>query len=274
MGHSRSATFVVIALLLVVLGGLGLGGRTWFPEIASVHGPGMQRMLDFTLLASATFFVLGHLALVYLIVRAVRRPGAAAEHPRRQWLVALVPSLLMALVAEGGVIALGLPVFSQYYGRAPADAMQVDVTGRQFFWAAHYPGPDGTSGPTRPELITAENPLGLDPVVPSSADDRVVLNELAVPLGRATRVTLRSTDVIHSFFVREMRVKQDAMPGMAIPIWFEPTKTGDYEIACNQICGLGHYRMKATLHVLKPADFEAWVLEQAPFVASNTVETR
>jgi len=264
----------VIALLLVVLGGLWLGGRTWYPEIASVHGPGMQRMLDFTLAASAGFFVLGHLALVYLLVRAARRPGRAGEHPRRQWLVALVPALLMALVAEGGVVVLGLPVFGQYYGPAPADALRLEVTGRQFFWVSHYAGPDGVAGPTRPELITTENPLGLDPAVPSSADDRVVLNELAVPLGRATRVTLRSTDVIHSFFVRELRVKQDAVPGMAIPIWFEPTKAGDYEIACNQICGLGHYRMKGTLHVLEPADFETWVQEQAPFSAGATGETR
>ena len=90
-----------------------------------------------------------------------------------------------------------------------------------------------------------------------------VTNRLKQPLDRLCRE-----------FDWALRVKQDAMPGMAIPIWFEPTKTGDYEIACNQICGLGHYRMKATLHVLKPADFEAWVLEQAPFVASNTVETR
>ena len=274
MNRSASTAFVVIALLLVVLGGLWLGGRTWYPEIASVHGPGMQRMLDFTLAASAGFFVLGHLALVYLLVRAARRPGRAGEHPRRQWLVALVPALLMALVAEGGVVVLGLPVFGQYYGPAPADALRLEVTGRQFFWVSHYAGPDGTAGPTRPELITTENPLGLDPAVPSSADDRVVLNELAVPLGRATRVTLRSTDVIHSFFVRELRVKQDAVPGMAIPIWFEPTKAGDYEIACNQICGLGHYRMKGTLHVLEPADFETWVQEQAPFSAGATGETR
>jgi cytochrome c oxidase subunit 2 len=259
---------VVIALLLVVLGGLGLGARPWYPEIVSVHGPGMQRMLDFTLLASAGFFVLGHLALVYLLVRAFRHPGKAGEHPRRQWMVALVPAVLMALVAEGGVIALGLPVFGQYYGAAPADALRVDLTGRLFFWASHYPGPDGVPGPTRPELITTENALGLDPAVPSSADDRVVLNELAVPLGRAARVTLHSTDVIHSFFVRELRVKQDAVPGMAIPIWFVPTKAGDYEIACNQICGLGHYRMKGTLHVLEPQAFEAWVNEQPPFLES------
>jgi len=108
--------------LLVVLGGLGLGARTWYPEIASAHGPGMQRMLDFTLLASAAFFVLGHLALIYLLVRAFRHPGKAGEHPRRPWLVALIPSVLMALVAEGGVIVLGLPVFGQYYGAAPPNA--------------------------------------------------------------------------------------------------------------------------------------------------------
>jgi formate hydrogenlyase subunit 3/multisubunit Na+/H+ antiporter MnhD subunit len=151
VNRSTSTAFVVIALLLVVLGGLGLGWRNWYPEIASVHGPGMQRMLDFTLLASAGFFVLGHLALIYLLVRAFRHPGKAGEHPRRPWLVALIPSVLMALVAEGGVIALGLPVFGQYYGEAPKDALRVD-DGR---FSGSYAGPTGW-GPTWPSSSAPE----------------------------------------------------------------------------------------------------------------------
>lgn len=272
MNRPAPMAWPTVLILLAVTGvGVALGLGSWFPSIAAAHGPGVQRMLDFTLVSSAGFFVLGHLALVYLIVRAIRRPGAAGVHSRNEWLVAFVPAILMAVVAEGGVIALGLPVWAQYYGPPPADALNVEVTARQFFWAAHYPGPDGLFGRTSPELISSENPLGLA-ARPEAADDRVVLNELALPVGRPARITLRSTDVIHSFFVRELRVKQDAMPGMAIPIWFVPTRIGDYEIACNQICGLGHYRMRATLHVLEAPAFEQWVKDQESFAPNAAQE--
>jgi cytochrome c oxidase subunit 2 len=138
------------------------------------------------------------------------------------------------------------------------------VTGRQFFWVVRYPGPDGLFGRTAPDLITTENTLGLDKADGAAADDVVLLNELHLPAGRPARVLLRSTDVIHSFFVPEMRVKQNAVPGMNIAVWFTPTRPGQYEIACNQICGLGHYRMRGFLHVEERAAFEAWLREQAP----------
>jgi cytochrome c oxidase subunit 2 len=97
----------------------------------------------------------------------------------------------------------------------------------------------------------------------------VLLNEMQLPKGRPALVRLRSTDVIHSFWVPELRVKQNAVPGMGIDVWFTPTRVGRYELACNQICGLGHYRMRGVLDVSEEADFERWLAEQAPARASG-----
>jgi cytochrome c oxidase subunit 2 len=218
-------------------------------------------MLDFTLSATGAFFVAGHLVLAAIVVRGLRRSPAAGP-TREAWWVSVVPALLMALAAEGGVLALGLPVWKQYYGPPPREALTVEVTGRQFFWVVRYPGGDGVFGPTQASRISTEDPIGLDRSADSGRDDIVLLNELRLPRGKPVRLVLRSTDVIHSFWVPELRVKQNLVPGMRLEIWFTPTVNGDFEIACNQICGLGHYRMKAALHVAEEADFERWLSEQ------------
>lgn len=252
-------------LVLIAAAGLALAGLGWFPEAISAHAVGIQRMLNFTLAATGAFFVAGHLVLAWLVLRGARGRGAEPGKGRRQWLVAAVPAFFMALAAEGGVIALGLPIFGQYYGAAPADSLGIEITGRQFFWVVRYPGPDASFGRTSAGLVSTDNPLGLDARDPSARDDVVLLNNLWVPRGRPVRVTLRSLDVIHSFFVRELRLKQDSVPGMSIPVWFEADRSGDYEIACNQICGLGHYRMRGLLSVREPAEFERWLGEQEAF---------
>ncbi len=268
MPQRRAMAWSLAALMIAVLVlAAALALQPWFPPVASAHGQAVQTMLNFTLLATGTFFVVGHLVLAWLIARAVRRTAEAAGQPsgRAQWLVGFLPAFAMAVVAEGGVLVLALPVWAKYYGPAPPEAVRVEVVGRQFFWVVRYPGRDGVFGRTSPALISGENPVGLDRSDPAAMDDIVLLNELYLPVDRPARVTLRSTDVIHSFFVPELRVKQDAVPGMAIPIWFTPTRTAEYEIACNQICGLGHYRMRGLLHLLDRDAFLKWLDEQAPF---------
>jgi cytochrome c oxidase subunit 2 len=109
--------------------------------------------------------------------------------------------------------------------------------------------------------MNANNQLGLDYTDPAAADDIISLNELHAPLGKPTIVYMTSKDVIHSFFVPEFRVKQDVVPGMRVPLWFEPTKVGTYELVCAQLCGLGHYRMRGLVHVHSPEDFAAKLKE-------------
>jgi cytochrome c oxidase subunit 2 len=152
------------------------------------------------------------------------------------------------------------------------EALVVQVTAEQFAWNIHYPGPDRVFGRTDIKLLDLQsNPLGLDRSDPAAKDDVTTLNQLYLPANQPIIVRLRSKDVIHSFGVPEFRVKQDAIPGLTIPIWFVPTvttaemrtRTGNpefqYEIACAQLCGLGHYRMRGFVTVQSTEDFKKWM---------------
>jgi cytochrome c oxidase subunit 2 len=139
------------------------------------------------------------------------------------------------------------------------EAVVVRVVAEQFAWNVHYPGRDGRFGRTDPALLAADNPLGLDPRSPEGRDDVTTINEIVVPLGRPVIVQLSAKDVIHSFGVPAMRVKQDANPGMVTPVWFTPTAPGTFDVACSQLCGLGHYRMKAIVRVVTSDEFEQWL---------------
>ncbi|HEY0873767.1 MAG TPA: cytochrome c oxidase subunit II [Vicinamibacterales bacterium] len=139
------------------------------------------------------------------------------------------------------------------------EAVVVRVVAEQFAWNVHYPGRDGLFGRLDPTLLGPDNPLGLDPRSPEGRDDVATINEIVVPLGRPVIVHLSAKDVIHSFGVPAMRIKQDANPGIMTPVWFTPTALGTFDVACSQLCGLGHYRMKAILRVVAPEEFERWL---------------
>ena len=147
---------------------------------------------------------------------------------------------------------------------AKNDAVKVEVTGLQFAWYFRYPGPDGNYGRTKPELIDAsaggEAAVGMDSTDPASKDD-FVTGTMYLPVNREADLTLRAQDVIHSFFVPSMRFKQDAVPGLMIHMHFTPDKVGDYEIACAELCGLGHYKMHGILKVVSQKEFDAWTAQ-------------
>jgi cytochrome c oxidase subunit II len=151
---------------------------------------------------------------------------------------------------------------SERFRPAAPGAVQVEVTGMQFQWYFRYPGPDGKFGATNPELIDpsagGESALGLDPSDAASKDD-VVTGTMYVPVNREVEVILRAHDVIHSFFVPAMRFKQDAVPGLAIHMHFTPITTGDYEIACAELCGMGHYKMHGMLKVVSQEEYDKWL---------------
>ncbi len=126
----------------------------------------------------------------------------------------------------------------------------------------HYAGPDGKFGRTMPSLMNMNNPIGLDATDPAAADDVVTQNEIHAPLGKPVLVYLTSKDVIHSFFIPEFRMKTDAVPGLRVPLWFEPTKAGQYEIGCAQLCGIAHYAMRGDFFVLEPKAYDAWLKAQ------------
>ncbi len=168
------------------------------------------------------------------------------------------------LVVSGIVFIIVQGMLGLYFVDAPADALVIQVTGEQFSWNFHYPGPDGAFGRTDPKMITSANNIGLDRSDPPAKDDIVSVGEMHVLAGRPVKVRIRSKDVIHSFFLPNLRVKQDAVPGMAIEVWFTPNRPGAYEIACAELCGLGHYRMRGFLTIDDSQDnFNKWLQQKA-----------
>jgi cytochrome c oxidase subunit II len=218
-------------------------------------------MINYLLLTTWIMMIIGHSALAYFVWRFSRRKKVSFQlaNFKTEWKLSLIPCLIMALVAEGGVFAIGMPVWHKFFGSpAPPDALVVEVTAQQFAWNFRYPGKDGAFGRTDPKLIDDDNVIGLDPVDAASKDDVVESGLLRIPVNRPVKLRLRSRDVIHSFFLPYHRVQQDIVPGMTVDIWFTPNKTGTYEILCTQLCGMGHFRMRGVLTVLPQEEFKAW----------------
>lgn len=236
------------------------------PPVASDHGAKVDGMIRYLLITTGVVFVVGHGVLTWFVLRSCAGGGEGARRvsPRAEVLWALIPVLVMTAVAEGGVLLIGLPVWAQVYGDAPSDALHVEVVAKQFEWITRYPGKDGAFGRTDPALVSdASNPVGLDERDPSARDDIVVRGELRLPAGRPAVVRLRSHDVLHSFAVPLFRVKQDVVPGFTARAQFTARVPGRYEIACAELCGLGHYRMRGFAVVQPPEEFEAWFRGQA-----------
>ena len=141
--------------------------------------------------------------------------------------------------------------------------VQVAVVAEQYQWNFHYPGPDDDFGRTDMKFYNAQtDPLGLDPNDPDGKDDFTTINQMHLPVNRPCVVTLTSKDVVHSFTIPAMRVKQDVIPGAVIRFWFTPVKTGVYDVICSQLCGDGHYHMRGTLTVESQEDYDQWVKKQ------------
>lgn len=267
----RTSTIVESGLLGLLFAGLGVGG-VWYgsgismPELASRHGAGIDAMLNYLLLTVGALFMAGYCALAWLIWQGARRRAITSRLAGRRTELALSGGfgLFVALVAEGGVLAIGMPVWAEYFGSPPsADVLTLDVTAQQFMWNVRYPGPDGTFGRTKPTLVDdSSNPVGVDRTDPASHDDLFFQNEFTVPVNRPVRVRLHARDVIHSLFLPNFRVKQDAVPGMTPEVVFVPTRTGSYELLCAELCGLAHYRMRATFTVVTSQEFEEWLRQQ------------
>jgi cytochrome c oxidase subunit II len=227
----------------------------WFlPADASAHGPALDHQLLLNLWIALALVALAHLILLVGLL--------ARRHPAQKnlWRIEYLPLIALASLFTALTIkAERLWAASRYTG-ASLTALQIEVTGVQFAWYFRYPGPDATFGITRPQLVAPGegNPLGLDPTDPNSADDEVT-SELVLPANREVDLRLNAQDVIHGFFVPELRLKQNAVPGQTIHVHFTPTTPGTYAILCTQLCGLGHYRMNATLRILPPDEFTSWL---------------
>ena len=252
--------------LLAIVTALIFVARVWWtPELASVHGQAIDDQLILSLIISGAIFVAAHLVLGYVIWRYRDRGTGRARHSHDR------PKLEASWTIATAVLFVGLGiqgngVWANYLNeKMPPDTITIEVTAQQFAWNIRYPGTDGRFGRTDPKRIddSLGNYIGIDPTDSAGNDDIVTQNIATVPVNRAVQVILRSKDVTHSFFVPQFRLKQDAVPGLAIPIHFTATRTGEYEIACAELCGMQHYKMRGRLQVMSESDFQIWLKSRA-----------
>jgi cytochrome c oxidase subunit II len=169
-----------------------------------------------------------------------------------EWGVAGVEFLLL--------FAFSIPFWAVHQAGMPAgkNIMEVKVVAQQFAWNVRYAGPGGKFGRASARFLN-DNPMGLDPNDPDNKNNITTMNQIYLPINKTVIIRLTSKDVIHSFGVPAMRVKQDVIPGMITSTWFTPNKLGQYEIACSQLCGIGHYRMRGLINVVSQSDFDQWI---------------
>jgi cytochrome c oxidase subunit 2 len=250
-----------------------------FPALAAAHGGHIDSLIGWIHVFMLVLFVGWGGFFAYTLVRFRRSRNPVASYTAAKSKASTYSEIGVAVVE--GIILFGfaIPMWAARVDHIPpeSEALVVQVTAEQFAWNVHYAGPDGVFGRTDIKLLDLQtNPLGLDRSDPAANDDVTNLNQLYLPVNTPIILKLRSKDVIHSFGVPEFRVKQDAIPGLTIPVWFVPTittaemrtRTGNpefqYEIACAQLCGLGHYRMRGFVTVLSIGEFQEWLeAEQA-----------
>jgi cytochrome c oxidase subunit 2 len=261
--HARgsvSAAFL-LALLLTLLVALTVAAFAahLFPAPTPITQAAalVDRQYARTLYVAGAVFVLAQLGLAFAVLQ-FRDRGRPARFRRGSVPLEILWTALTLVVFIGLAVAGRQAWAIDRYTPPAPDAIQIEVTEAQFVFNFRYPGPDGKFGRLDPRRVDAPagNPLGLDPNDPNGKDD-IFSATLTVPVNHPIELLLRSQDVVHNFDVRELRLQQDAVPGMMIPIHFTPTKIGTYAIVCTQLCGLGHSKMNAEMHVVSDGAYRA-----------------
>ncbi len=259
--------FAITIIVIAIASAIPILRHTWVaPEDISTHGHMIDEQMSETMAEAGISFLAAQLTLALFIWRFSNpRPGEKVKgFPGGA--KALVIAAVLFVGAE--VLALGVfgaKAWANVYLTPPStNAMPLQVQAGQFAFYFRYPGPDGKLGPIHPELINegSQNFYGLDPEHDPDSRDDIVTAEMAIPVNKEVHLLMHAKDVGHSFFVRELRVQQDFVPGLDVSLHFTATKAGKYEIVCTQLCGLGHYNMKAYLEVLSPQDFDDWLKKQ------------
>jgi cytochrome c oxidase subunit 2 len=218
----------------------------WLPEDVSSYGAGIDSLFYFIYYITAAAFILVTVLMILFLFMYRHREGRRAVYTHGNTTLELVWTIIPALV----FIGLGFASRSQWEAikvHMPDTDTVIQVTAKQFNWEILYPGPDGKF---------------------NTEDDKQIDNDVHVPVGKPIRVILKSRDVIHSFFLPNLRFKQDTVPGREINAWFQANKPGKYEIPCAELCGFGHSGMKGWLYVDSPEDYKKWYSEQWPQAAT------
>ena len=227
----------------------------------------MDDTLMITFVVTGFVFVAVNLFMAYALVRfryrADRRAKYEPENKKLElWLTGLTTVGIVIMLAPGLIVLAD-------FVHVPKGAAVIEAVGKQWQWSFRFPGKDGVLGNSKPQLISFQNPFGLNPDDPNGQDDVLINNsELHLPLDKPVQVLLRSKDVLHDFYVPHFRVKMDAVPGIITTLWFTPTKVGRFDIACAEYCGIGHHTMRGAVFVEDQESFQNWLNAQPTFAES------
>jgi len=228
----------------------------------------MDAMISLTFWVTGFVFIAVNLFVAYAVFRfrhsKNRRAAYEPENKKLEVLLIVITSLGVA-----AMLAPGLFVYEKFV-EVPKEASVVEVLGKQWHWSYRFPGKDGKLGVVDVRHMNDKNPFGIDPADPAGQDDILISSpELHLPMGKPVKVLLRSTDVLHDFAVPQFRVKMDLVPGLVTYVWFTPTRTGKFDLLCNELCGVGHFVMRGSVIVEEDAAYQAWLGSQHTFAQSS-----
>lgn len=268
------AKLFAITLLLVAIGSaLLLVWHPWMPPNISTTGAAVDRQMSSTIAEAGGAFLLAQILLAVFIWRfSATKSGAKIKNFPGSATVLIIVAIILV-----GTEVVALGIFGQkswasmFLQPASPNALTVQVQAEQFAYYFRYPGADGKFGPIHPEKMddSAQNFFGLDRAHDADSKDDVISPVMAIPVNREIHLLMRSKDVGHSFYVPELRLQQDFVPGMDLSLHFTAMQIGRYEIMCTQLCGLGHYKMHAYLQVMSAEDFDQWIKNKAAALAVN-----
>ncbi|HWY04766.1 MAG TPA: hypothetical protein VNX60_13915 [Candidatus Acidoferrum sp.] len=260
--------FAVTIIVIAILSAIPILRHTWWmAEDISTHGAPIDEQMSETMAEAGISF----LASQFILAGFIWKFSNTRSDEKVKNFPGGAKAMVWAAVLLVGTEVLALGVFgvkawaNVYFTPPSANAMLVQVQSGQFAFYFRYPGPDGKFGPIHADHISeaTQNFYGLDTDHDQDSKDDIVTAQMAIPVNREIHLLMHTKDVGHSFFVPELRVQQDFVPGLDLTLHFTATKVGRYEIVCTQLCGLGHYNMKAYLSVLSQQDFDDWLKKQA-----------
>ncbi|MEO7158616.1 MAG: c-type cytochrome [Vicinamibacterales bacterium] len=264
---------MAVVLILLVVGSVifHLVSPWWFTPIAS-NWQAMDDTVNITFVVTGIVFVAVNLFMAWAIIKYRHKKGQVAkyepENKRLEWWLTIVTSV--------GVVAMltpGLFVWAKFVN-VPEEATVVEVMAQQWNWGFRFPGKDGALGTTSAKLVSVDNPFGIDAKDPKGLDDVLISSsELHLPIGKPVKILLRSKDVLHDFTVPQFRVKMDMVPGMITYLWFTPTKTGTYDIMCEELCGVAHFAMRGKVVVDDEKTFQTWFATQPIYSEASVLVT-
>lgn len=260
--------FAITLIVIAIASAVPIVRHTWWlaPDI-STHGAPIDEQTSETMAEAGISFLASQILLAVFVWKFSQpKPGDKIRNFPGGAMAMVIGAFLLVGTEVLALGAFGAKAWASIYFTPPAfDSMPVQVQAGQFAFYFRYPGPDGKFGPIHPNLISEANQnfFGIDQDHDPDSKDDIVTAEMAVPVNKEIHLLMHSKDVGHSFFVPELRIQQDFVPGLDLSMHFTATKVGRYEIVCTQLCGLGHYNMKAYISVLSPDDFQAWMKKQA-----------